>query len=197
MIAAILRAQLLSMRLRKGRAARGGALFSGVTGLIFYGVFFFFGWMLMLLFSSERAADQFLSLLSAILLIITLYWQVGPVISASFGASIDLRKLLAYPIPRGKLFQIELLLRAMTSFDMVIVIAGIVDLAFAQSALWRSVCAGCDCGCADPDRDERCAFGGRQKLAGADSVPYALQGSVLCVAGTGEHHASATGASRT
>ena len=37
MIAAILKAQLLSMRLRKGRAARGGAVFSAITGLIFYG----------------------------------------------------------------------------------------------------------------------------------------------------------------
>ncbi len=125
MIFAILKAQLLSMRLRKGGAARGGAVFSGVTGVIFYGIFFFFGWALMMLFSSEQAASRFLPLLSAILLFITLYWQLVPVISASFGASIDLRKLLAYPIPRGKLFQIELLLRAVTSLDMVVVIAGI------------------------------------------------------------------------
>ena len=54
-----------------------------------------------------------------------LYWQLAPVITASFGASIDLRKLMAYPIPRGKLFQVELLLRAITSFDLLIVLTGI------------------------------------------------------------------------
>lgn len=126
MIAAILRAQFLTLWPRKGRGARGGTVFSTITGSIFYAVFVFLGWVLMLLFSSEKAAPQFLQLLSAILLVATLYWQFVPVISASFGWSIDLRKLLAYPIPRSQLFQIELMLRAVTSFDVVIVIAGIV-----------------------------------------------------------------------
>jgi hypothetical protein len=31
------------------------------------------------------------------------YWQLMPVVSASWGGA-DLKKLLAYPIPHGKLF---------------------------------------------------------------------------------------------
>ncbi len=125
MIGAILWAQFLSMRLRKGGASRVGAAFSSITGVIFYGAFAFFGWILMLLFSSADEADHFVPVLSSILLFMMLYWQLAPVISASFGASIDLRKLLAYPIPRNKLFTIEVLLRAITSFDMLLVLAGI------------------------------------------------------------------------
>lgn len=125
MIRAILRAQFLSMRLRKGGAVRGGTIFSAVTGTFFYVIFAFLGWVLEMLFSSPEAAGNFVQVLSGILLIATLYWQLAPVITASFGASIDLRKLMAYPIPRGKLFQVELLLRAITSFDILIVLTGI------------------------------------------------------------------------
>src|SRR5882757_4909781 len=125
MLTAILWAQLLSMRPRKGRSIRGGTIFSALTGLIFYGMFAFFGWALMLLFSSPEESVPFVDSLSAIMLVITMYWQLAPVISASFGASIDLRKLMAYPIPRQKLFLVEVVLRAMTSLDMLLIVAGI------------------------------------------------------------------------
>src|SRR5580704_12650477 len=117
MIRAILWAQFLSMRLRKGTAVRGGAIFSSVTGLLFYGIFAFFGWILMEVFASPDAPVYFLPLLSGILALMMAYWQVAPVITASFGASIDPRKLMAYPIPHRKLFVVAVLLRAMTSFD--------------------------------------------------------------------------------
>ena len=125
MIGAILWAQFLSMRPRKGKALRASAIFSAITSLLFYGIFAFFGWGLMLLFSSPDASEYFVPLLSGFLLFMMLYWQLAPVISASFGASIDLRKLMAYPIPRNKLFLVEVLLRAMTSFDMLVILGGI------------------------------------------------------------------------
>ena len=50
MIAAILRAQLLSMRLRAG--TRGtSAVFGVISGLVFYGFWAFLGWTAMLFFS--------------------------------------------------------------------------------------------------------------------------------------------------
>jgi ABC-2 type transport system permease protein len=152
MIGAILWAQFLSMRLRKGGAARGTAVFSVITGLIFYGVFAFFGWALMLVFSSPDFSAQFVQLLSGVLLIMMLYWQLAPVISASFGASIDLRKLMAYPIPRNKLFLVEVLLRTMTSFDMLVVICGI--------------CIGLL----------------RNRLYGAAAAPYVISGALAFIA---------------
>lgn len=125
MLGAILYAQLLSMRPRRGRSIRGSAVFSVVTTLFFYGVFALFGFSMMLLFSSPDLAGRFIELLSGVLLLMTAYWQIGPVITASFGASIDLRKLMAYPVPRRELFLVEVLLRGMTSFDMLLVLSGI------------------------------------------------------------------------
>lgn len=125
MIRAILWAQFLSMRLRKGGAVRGSAVFSAITGAFFYVLFAFLGWVLEMLFSSPDMAADFVQVLSGVLVVGTLYWQLAPVITASFGASMDLRKLIAYPIPRGKLFQVELLLRTITSLDMLIVLTGI------------------------------------------------------------------------
>jgi ABC-2 type transport system permease protein len=123
MIWAILRAQLLSLRMRKG--VRAGIGVSVFTGLIFYGLFASFGWALMLFFSAADDTGRFLSVLSGLLLIIAAYWQLAPVISASFGAAIDLRKLMAYPIPTSKLFLIEVLLRLTTCVEMLLVVTGI------------------------------------------------------------------------
>jgi ABC-2 type transport system permease protein len=152
MIWAILWAQLLSMRLRKGGTVRGSAIFSAFTGMFFYVMFAFFGWVLELLFSSPEVSGHFLQVLSGVLLIAMLYWQLAPVITASFGASIDLRKLMAYPIPRGKLFLVEILLRAITSFDMLIVLTGI--------------CIGLL----------------RNRLYGASAAPFILSGALAFIA---------------
>ena len=45
------------------------------------------------------------------LLLVFLYWQVVPLLMAATGASLDLRKLQAYPIPVAQLFAIEVMLR--------------------------------------------------------------------------------------
>jgi ABC-2 type transport system permease protein len=123
-IAAILRAQLLSMRLRVG-VRRGGSIFSLVTGCIFYGFWALLAWAAMEFFSDPAALPQLKTLLPAALLLIFVYWQVSPVISAGFGATLDLRKLLAWPVPHSRLFLIEVLLRLTTCAEMPLVVAGI------------------------------------------------------------------------
>jgi ABC-2 type transport system permease protein len=123
MIGAILRAQLLSMRMRRG-GRRSGAVFGIITGLMFYTFWAFLGWTGMLFFSMPNQMPWFVPALSWILMVVMLYWQLTPVISASFGASLDLRKLLAYPIPHRKLFLVEVLLRITTCAEMLFVVAG-------------------------------------------------------------------------
>jgi ABC-2 type transport system permease protein len=59
-------------------------------------------------------------------MLIFLYWQLAPIISASLGASLDLKKLLIYPVPHRKLFVIEVLLRLTTCAEMLLVLAGCV-----------------------------------------------------------------------
>ncbi len=110
MIAAILRAQFLSLRPR-ARTRKGGAVVSVITGAIFYGFWAFLSFGVMLYFS-QPDSQYFTAALSSGLLLIMLYWQLAPIISASYGASLDLRKLLGYPIPHSQLYVIEVLLLA-------------------------------------------------------------------------------------
>ena len=119
MIAAILRAQLLSMRI----GARRGAIFSAITGVIWYGI-----WCAVaiaayvLAWSTGPASLQ--RLLPLGFLGVCAYWQLIPVVSASMGAGLDMRKLLVYPVPHDKLFLVEILLRFTTGAEMVLVLIG-------------------------------------------------------------------------
>ncbi len=123
MIAAILRAQLRSLRFG-GR----GTVFSIITGVIWYGFWTAIAIVLGSVVASLDAAGL-RRWLPLGLLAVCAYWQITPVISASMGSSLDIRKLLAYPIPHGKLFVVEVLLRFTTATEMVVVIvAGTVGL---------------------------------------------------------------------
>jgi ABC-2 type transport system permease protein len=113
------------MRTRSG-TRRGSAIFSVVTGLIFYGFWSFAAWGAMLFFTDPEQSIYFLPVLSSGMMFVMLYWQLTPVISASFGASLDLRKLLVYPIPHSKLFLVEILLRVTTCAEMLLVLGGVV-----------------------------------------------------------------------
>jgi ABC-2 type transport system permease protein len=119
MIAAILRAQLWSMRMRGSR----GAVFSGITAFVWYGFWYAISYAIYSL--ARRAGPETLETgLPTGLLLMCLYWQVVPVISASLGSALDLRKLLIYPAPHGKLFFVEVLLRLTTGAEMILVLAG-------------------------------------------------------------------------
>jgi ABC-2 type transport system permease protein len=122
-IYAIIRAQLLGMRVRVG-TRRAGAIFSAITGLVFYGFWTFLAWGAMLYFAGPDNAPNFLPVLSSGLLFVMLYWQIAPVISAGMGASLELRKLIVYSIPHRKLFTVEVLLRLTNCAEMLILIAG-------------------------------------------------------------------------
>jgi ABC-2 type transport system permease protein len=119
MIAAILRAQWLSMRL----GPRRGSFFSLATGLIWYGFWCSVSYSVYALARGSPAAELRLAV-PTVLLLVCLYWQVVPVISASLGSALDMRKLLVYPVPHSKLFLVEVLLRFTTGAEMVLVLAG-------------------------------------------------------------------------
>jgi ABC-2 type transport system permease protein len=119
MIFAILRAQLLSMRM----GARRGATFSFITGLIWYGFWSFLAFLIeALTVQSDAAALR--SWIPAGLLLVCLYWQLVPIVSTSMGSGLDMRKLLVYPVPHRKLFIVETALRLATAFEMVLILTG-------------------------------------------------------------------------
>lgn len=60
-----------------------------------------------------------------------LYWQFVPVLLVSSGMSLELRRLLVYPIAPQRLFFIEVLLRITTGVEVLILMTG------AAVGLWR------------------------------------------------------------
>ncbi|MEO8025137.1 MAG: hypothetical protein ABI823_01605 [Bryobacteraceae bacterium] len=101
---------------------RGGSWFGVATQLLWYALFTFAAWGVYLLLStSKEGVAQYLS---PGLLLVFLYWQLVPILLIATGASLDLRKLVAYPIPPGDLFSIEVLLRVTSALEMFIVLIG-------------------------------------------------------------------------
>jgi ABC-2 type transport system permease protein len=75
--------------------------------------------------------DLLLRVIEGGLLLAFLYWQVIPVLLVSTGLSLDLKRLLVYPIPPRWLFAIEVLLRVTTGAEVLILLAG------GAVGLWR------------------------------------------------------------
>ncbi len=124
MMRAILRVQWLSMRLFRRASGRRGAAFSIIVGVLWYGF-----WTLLAAVAEELTATpelrkQIVSFLPAGLLAVFAYWQLAPLASATMGASLDLRKLLIYPVPRRSLFLAEVLLRITTCAELLLLLAG-------------------------------------------------------------------------
>jgi ABC-2 type transport system permease protein len=125
MVIAILRAQWLSMRAFRLSAKPASSIFSAITGLLFYGFWMFGAYVAQAFLANPANASYFDQVVSPALLIMFLYWQITPVITATMGASLDLKKLLIYPVPHGQLFFMEVLLRLTTCVEMILILLGI------------------------------------------------------------------------
>jgi ABC-2 type transport system permease protein len=119
MIVPILRAQLLSMR----PGSRRNLGVSILTAVVWYGFWCFVAcWAAFYVAFADETTLRYA--LPIGLVGICFYWQAMPVLSASMGSALDLRKLLLYPIPHQELFLVEVLLRLITGLEMVMVLAG-------------------------------------------------------------------------
>jgi ABC-2 type transport system permease protein len=133
MIAAILRAQFLSMR----PGARGSTI-GLVTSIVWYGIWFAAACVLAVLGRQAEPAVLAHALPLAFLAVF-LYWQFIPILSASLGSALDMRKLLPYPIPHRQLFFVEILLRLATAGEMLLVLAGAAFGILSNPAVpWRA-----------------------------------------------------------
>ena len=121
---AIVWAQWRSTRNHFPRANLGGMLFTGLLTTIWYGAFAYLAVLAGILLSQPGEVESFHKILPAALLVCFLYWQVIPVLLTSMGASLDLRKLLVYPIPQRALFAIEVILRVSTGVEMLLILTG-------------------------------------------------------------------------
>jgi hypothetical protein len=75
-------------------------------------------------------------LLPLSLLLMLLFWQLFPLMTLSGGWSIELAKLLVYPIQQKTLFAVEVLLRITTAPEMLIVLTGLTVGLLRHSSLW-------------------------------------------------------------
>jgi len=136
MIAAILRAQILSMRMAPTR----GAIFSVITGVLWYG---FWGFLAAFVGLWTAVSDpvRLRTVLPTDALFVCLFWQLVPILTAAMGSALDMRKLLVYPIPDRKLFLVEVLLRLTTGIEMLMVLIGGVTGLLCNPALggWAAV----------------------------------------------------------
>jgi ABC-2 type transport system permease protein len=122
---AIIWAQWRSTRNHLPRANVGGLVFTAVLTAVWYGAFAYLAVLAAVLLSRPVELEEFHKLLPPSLLLCFLYWQVIPVLLTSMGASLDLRKLLVYPIPERALFAIEVILRVSNGIEMMLLLAGV------------------------------------------------------------------------
>ena len=122
---AILWAQWKTIRNYLPRASKGGLVFTIIIGAIWYGFFAFLAALLGSSAADSDALPSFARLFPSLLLLLMLYWQVIPILMVSVGSSLDLKKLLVYPIPTTQLFAIEVLLRVTTGLEALVVLAGV------------------------------------------------------------------------
>jgi ABC-2 type transport system permease protein len=120
---AILWAQWRTLRNHRGR--RGNSVWSGIVSVIWYGIWVLAALALGRIVSEVNSTSLIHNVLPAGFLMVLLYWQVIPLLLATTGASLELRKLRVYPIPESQLFWIEAMLRVTAGIEMILLLAGI------------------------------------------------------------------------
>ena len=107
-------------RISRSFFMRRGIGWVAIVSLIWYGFWFAAAYAVMLLASSPLS-----STLAGVFLVVLLYWQLIPVMMAATGASLDLRKLQAYPIPVRQLFGLEVMLRVTAGIEAILILTGV------------------------------------------------------------------------
>jgi ABC-2 type transport system permease protein len=111
---------------------RGGRIFTWLFSLFWYGGFAFLGILAAVSLPFIHDPSLLLRILDGGLLVAFIYWQFIPLLLVSSGVSLDLKRLMVYPIPESRMFGIEVLLRASTGAEVLLVLGG------AAIGLWRN-----------------------------------------------------------
>jgi ABC-2 type transport system permease protein len=114
---------------------RRGVAWTAVVGVIWYGLWTVAAIAFLRVFSNPDELPVIRIALPGGLLLLFLYWQVVPLLLATTGSSLDLRKLRSYPIPENQLFSIEVLLRITAGIEVVLLLAGCTIGALLNPAL--------------------------------------------------------------
>jgi ABC-2 type transport system permease protein len=127
-----MRGQLRAVLWAQFRTARNflprtsvGAIAVWFVSLLWYGIYATIAAVLAISVPSAsfRALERFLPVG---LLAMLLFWQLFPLMTLSGGWSLELNKILVYPIRRRTLFTMEVLLRLTTAPEMLLILAGLI-----------------------------------------------------------------------
>jgi ABC-2 type transport system permease protein len=121
---AILWAQFRTLRNHLPRSNKWGLFFSIFLGVFWYGAFVALAIGAAMLMSMPSELSLIGKILPSALFLAFMYWQVIPVLLVSTGSALEIKKLVAYPIPKGELFGLEVLLRISTGIEVVLVLIG-------------------------------------------------------------------------
>ena len=134
---AILWAQWKSLRNHLPRANKGALIFTGLLGVLWYGMFAAMAFGIGTICSESSEVEAVRRALATGFFICFLYWQIVPLLLASKGSSLDLKKLLVYPIPTSEFFLLDVLLRLTIGVEVLMVLAGaFIGLAFNPELPW-------------------------------------------------------------
>lgn len=135
-IRAILWAQFRSFRNFWPRTSVG-TIAVGLVSLIWYGIYVSAA-VALAIFLPQTSLRDLNRYLPVGLLSMLLFWQVFPLMTLSTGRSLELNKLLIYPIRDQTLFVMEVLLRVTTSPETMIVLAGLIVGLWRHSAVSKA-----------------------------------------------------------
>jgi ABC-2 type transport system permease protein len=102
---------------------RWGAAWTVIIAVIWYGAWAAAATVIGVTMA-DADIDDIVEAFPGVLLLMFLYWQVIPLMMAASGSSLDLRRLMAYPIPVGQLFTIEVMLRITAGLEMLLILTG-------------------------------------------------------------------------
>jgi ABC-2 type transport system permease protein len=106
-------------------AHKGGLAFKWLMGLAWYGAWALAAAAAAALTSGRLPLPILERALPGALFLIAFFWQIFPIMLASQGAFLDMRRLLVYPIPPSQLFLLEVALRVTTAIEMLLLSAGL------------------------------------------------------------------------
>ena len=124
-VRAIVRAQYKGIYNKyTGGGVGSGRVFYWISMVIWYGGVLFLAGLAAIALPAVKSRANLTPILSGGLLLAMLFWQFIPVMLATTGMSLDLKRLLVYPVAPRLLFAIEVLLRASTGVEVIIIMAG-------------------------------------------------------------------------
>ncbi|MFN7939552.1 MAG: hypothetical protein U0R19_39865 [Bryobacteraceae bacterium] len=121
---AILWAQFRALRNMYPRSGKLGIILSLLLTVVWYALWVVGAVAVAYVIEETKDLHMLERFLTPALLLAMLYWQVIPIFKVTAGASLDMRRLLVYPIPHGQLFHLEVMLRMSTAVEMLVLLLG-------------------------------------------------------------------------